>query len=86
VDAVPAGRGSTNWKEKSVADQSSESSNSDFARRAEEASPGIVREFLQFVVETRKWWLIPILIAGVFIAAVVALSSSAVAPLIYPLF
>jgi Family of unknown function (DUF5989) len=58
----------------------------EFARQAEEVSPGIVREFLQFLAENKKWWLIPILVAVGLISLLVALSSSAVAPLIYPLF
>lgn len=57
-----------------------------FAQQAEQASPGIVREFIQFLGENKKWWLIPILVAVGLIAMLVALSSSAVAPLIYPLF
>lgn len=57
-----------------------------FAQQAEEPSPGLAREFLQFLAENKKWWLIPILIAGGLIAAMVALSSSPVAPFIYPLF
>ena len=58
----------------------------DFAREAAEASPGIVREFVQFLVENKKWWLIPILVAVGLIALLVALSASPLAPLIYPIF
>jgi hypothetical protein len=58
----------------------------DFARAAQEASPGLVREFVQFLGENKKWWLIPILLAVGLIAGMVALSSSALAPLIYPIF
>ena len=57
-----------------------------FAQQADEASPGIVQEFIQFLGENKKWWLIPILVAVGMIATLVALSSSAIAPLIYPLF
>lgn len=64
----------------------SESVTANFAAQAEESSPGIVREFLQFLGENQKWWLIPILVAVGLIALLVAMSSSAVAPLIYPLF
>ena len=72
-----------------MTDQPSESSkgaNTEFAREAAEASPGIVREFVQFLVENKKWWLIPILVAVGFIALLVALSASPLAPLIYPIF
>lgn len=60
--------------------------NDDFARQAAEASPGIVREFGQFLVENKKWWLIPILVAVGLITVLIAASSSPLAPLIYPLF
>lgn len=63
-----------------------ETANSDFARQASEPSPGIVQEFLQFLSENKKWWLIPILVAIGLIAVLVAVSSSPLAPLIYPLF
>jgi len=72
-----------------VTDQTTEppkTTNAEFAQQAQEASPGIVREFLQFLAENKKWWLIPILVAVGLITLLVALSSSAVAPLIYPLF
>ena len=58
----------------------------DFAQQAQEQSPGIVREFLQFLVENKKWWLIPILVAVGLIALLVALSASPVSVFIYPLF
>lgn len=58
----------------------------DFARQAEQASPGIFAEFVQFLFENKKWWLIPILVAIGLIALLVVLSSTAVAPLIYPIF
>lgn len=58
----------------------------EFAQQAAEPSPGIVSEFLQFLRENKKWWLIPIVVSVALIAVLVALSSSAVAPLIYPLF
>jgi hypothetical protein len=70
-------------------DQSTDSSknaNADFAREAGEQSPGIVREFVQFLGENKKWWLIPILVAVGLIALLVALSASPLAPLIYPIF
>lgn len=63
-----------------------QSANTDFAQQATQDSPGIVSEFLQFLGENKKWWLMPILVSVALIAALVALSTSAVAPLIYPLF
>jgi len=63
-----------------------DSPETEFLREAETPAPGLVREFLQFLAESRKWWLIPILIAMGLIALLVALSASPLAPLIYPLF
>ncbi len=61
--------------------------NVEFARQAEQASPGIVREFLQFLAENKKWWLIPILVAMGLIATLVALTNNPVtAPFIYSVF
>ncbi len=86
---MAARRDSPHVKETIVNDQPSESSkgaNADFAREAGQASPGIVREFVQFLGENKKWWLIPILVAVGLIALLVALSASPLAPLIYPIF
>lgn len=58
----------------------------DFSRQAAESSPGLVREFWQFLAENKKWWLIPILVAVGLITVLVATLSSPLAPLIYPLF
>ena len=56
----------------------------------EEAGQGkqlsLVREFLVFVVENKKWWLIPILLVLGMIGLLVMLSSTGAAPFIYTLF
>jgi len=59
---------------------------SDFLNRAEEPSPGIVREFVDFLRDNKKWWLIPILLMLSLIGLFAALSTTALAPFIYPLF
>jgi len=58
----------------------------EFEQAGEEPSPTLVREFLQFVVENKKWWLIPILISFGLIGLLVLLSSTGAAPFIYTLF
>lgn len=45
--------------------------------------PGHVREFLAFLVHKKKWWLVPIVLALIFIAALVVVSGSTEAPFIY---
>jgi hypothetical protein len=44
------------------------------------------KEFFLFLKENKKWWLVPILLVLALMGVLVALSGSAVAPFIYPLF
>jgi len=53
-------------------------------RLAEERPPSLAVEFWRFLKENKAWWLAPILLAALAIAALVVLSQSAVAPFIYP--
>jgi Family of unknown function (DUF5989) len=47
----------------------------------------ILREFLQFVRERKRWWLLPIAVCLLMLGALlVATKGSAVAPFIYSLF
>ena len=46
----------------------------------------LYKEFLLFLQENKKWWLIPILLVLALMGVLAALSGSAVAPFIYPLF
>ena len=48
--------------------------------------PGFVSELLAFVIESRKWWLMPIMIAVVLFGVLVFLASTGAAPFIYTLF
>lgn len=58
----------------------------DFASQAESRSPGVFRELIDFVRHSKKWWLIPILIALLLMGLLVVLSGSVAAPFIYTLF
>jgi hypothetical protein len=55
-----------------------------FAEAAEESQPGLVREFVEFLGESKKWWLLPILIVLALVGLLVLLSGSVAAPFIYP--
>lgn len=58
-----------------------------FAEAADETeSPGLITDFWDFLKHNKKWWLTPILLALLLIGGLVLLSSSALAPFIYPLF
>lgn len=65
------------------ADQSTPNS---FAQQAEEQSPGLIAELWDFLKYNKKWWLLPIIIVLGLVGILVLLSSSAIAPFIYPLF
>jgi Family of unknown function (DUF5989) len=47
---------------------------------------GLLRDAWAFLRETKKWWLIPIVITLILVTLLVYLSSSAAAPFIYTLF
>ena len=55
-------------------------------RIAQSANRGLASELLYFLRQSRKWWLVPILIAFVVFAGLMLLSSTAAAPFIYTLF
>jgi hypothetical protein len=58
----------------------------DFEQQAAKAAPGLIRETVDFLRQSRKWWLVPVLLALVALAVFVVLAETAVAPFIYTLF
>jgi hypothetical protein len=46
----------------------------------------IVQEFVLFIRETGKWWLIPIVVVFALVGLLVVLGSTGAAPFIYTLF
>jgi hypothetical protein len=60
--------------------------NNDFVREAKEPQQGIVREFLDFLLHNKKWWLTPIILVLLLVTVLIVLSGSAAAPFIYTLF
>jgi hypothetical protein len=58
---------------------------SSFAEQAEAPQPSLFREFGEFLVTNKKWWLIPIIFVLGLLGLFVYFSSTA-APFIYPLF
>lgn len=61
-------------------------SESEFARKAVEKSPGLVAEFWDFLKHNKKWWLTPIVLALLLLGLLVLLGGSSAAPFIYTLF
>ena len=58
----------------------------EFEQEASAPQQGIVREFLDFLMHNKKWWLTPIIIVLLLVTVLIALSGSAAAPFIYTLF
>ncbi len=58
----------------------------DFQRQAEQSAPGLVVEFLDFVLHNKKWWLTPIIVVLLVLGLLVLLSGTGAAPFIYTLF
>ena len=62
------------------------SASAEFSQMAESASPGIVREFWEFLRDNKKWWITPIVIVLLLVGLLVFLSGTGAAPFIYTLF
>ena len=58
----------------------------EFEAQAARPTPGLLREMAGFLRQSRKWWLVPVLLALVALGIVVVLAETAVAPFIYTLF
>ena len=58
----------------------------DFARGAEGPQTSIFAEFLDYLKQNKKWWLLPILLVLLIIGVLVVLSTTAAGPFIYTLF
>jgi hypothetical protein len=60
---------------------------SEFEKAAlEQQDISVLREFWYFLRQSKKWWLVPILVGLVLCGALMVLSGTAVAPFIYTLF
>jgi hypothetical protein len=46
----------------------------------------IFKEFLSFLRERKKWWLVPLVVVLLLLGLLIFLSSTSVAPFIYTLF
>jgi len=64
----------------------SDASPQSFEQLAEQASPGFLMEFWDFLRNNKKWWLTPIVVILLMFGALMFLSGTAAAPFIYTLF
>lgn len=67
-------------------DRSKRIDTSRFEDEAERSSPGLIREFFDFLLQGKKWWLVPILVALLVLGTLVVLGGSSLAPFIYTVF
>jgi hypothetical protein len=58
----------------------------DLEKLAQLKEPGLLGEFVEFLKENRKWWLVPILLMIGLFGLLMVLANSAAAPFIYTLF
>jgi hypothetical protein len=58
----------------------------DFLQEAEQPQPGLVREFFDFLLNNKKWWLTPIILVLFLVGLLIVLGGTAAAPFIYTLF
>lgn len=47
---------------------------------------GLLSEFYQFLMQNKKFWLVPILFVMLLLSVLIFFSGSAVAPFVYTLF
>lgn len=57
-----------------------------FEELSQEQQPGLVTEFLQFIVENKIWWMLPIIIVLAIVGLLAFLTTTGAAPFIYTLF
>ena len=57
-----------------------------FAREAEQAPPGLLREYWHFLRHSKKWYMIPTIILLLLLGLLVALSASGLMPFIYAIW
>lgn len=64
----------------------SEKQKSEFEKAKEEKQDSLLREFVDFIFENKKWWLIPIFLVLFLFALMSVIMSTGAAPFLYPLF
>lgn len=57
-----------------------------FAEQASQPQPGLVREFVDFLLDNKKWWLAPLVVMLLLVSLLVILGGTGAAPFIYTLF
>ncbi len=58
----------------------------DFERAAKEERKSFLREYIDFLGTSKKYWMIPLVIVLLALALIIVLGGTAAAPFIYTLF
>ncbi len=62
------------------------SQSEDFAQQAEQASPSLIWELAEFLLQNKAWWITPIVAALLLVGLLVVLGGTSAGPLLYTLF
>lgn len=62
------------------------SPNNDFEKASQQKQGNLLSEFWGFLKQNKKFWLLPLILVMLALAALLILSSTAAAPFIYTLF
>ena len=60
--------------------------NNDFEKAAGDKQGGIISEFINFLLNNKKFWLLPLMIVLLLLGTLIMLGGTAAAPFIYTLF
>ncbi len=60
--------------------------NDDFEKASQQKQGTLISEFMGFLKQNKKFWLLPLIIVMLLLAALFVLSGTAAAPFIYTLF
>jgi hypothetical protein len=66
--------------------QNSQMAGEEFVKQASSRSRGIFGEIFGFLVQNKKWWLLPIIIFLLLAGTLIILGGTSIAPLIYTIF
>jgi len=51
-----------------------------------EKNPGFWKDLVSFLMQNKKWWLVPVVVVTLLVGVLIVLGSTAAAPFIYTLF
>ncbi len=66
--------------------QTDKKARSEFLAAGDAGSDGLLREMLDFLRDSKKWWLAPIIVGLLLIGLGIVIGGSAAAPFIYATF